>query len=90
MQSGNAIISPTSRPLIKIYFTNVSDFYPGVQNWFSKQEIDLSICETKKLNRFNKCLHILSFVLLESKIIPIIHNLIFETLFYVCLFLGNV
>ena len=42
-QTGNVIISPTSRPLIKEQLLkNVSHLVQGFQNQVSKQEIDLS------------------------------------------------
>ena len=43
IQTGNGIISPTSRPLIKkLLLQNVSHLFQGFQNWFSKQEMELS------------------------------------------------
>ena len=43
IQTGNGIISPTSRPLIKkLRLQNVSHLIQGVQNKFSKQEMELS------------------------------------------------
>ena len=42
MQTGNGIISPTSRLLIKkLLLQNVSHLIQGVQNQFSKQEMKL-------------------------------------------------
>ena len=42
-KTGNGIISPTSRPLIKkLLLQNVSHLFQVVQNWFSKQEMELS------------------------------------------------
>ena len=38
IQTGNGIISPTSRPLI----TKLLHINQGVKNWFSKQEMELS------------------------------------------------
>ena len=41
--TGNRIISPTFRPLIKkLLLHNVSHLVQGLQNWFSKQEMELS------------------------------------------------
>ena len=43
IQTGNWIISPTSRPLIKkLLLQNVSHLFQGFQNWFPKQEMELS------------------------------------------------
>ena len=43
IQTGNGIISPTSRPPIKkLLLQNVFHILQGVQNWFSKQEMELS------------------------------------------------
>ena len=41
-KTGNGIIPPTSRPLIKkLILQNVSHFYRGLQNWFLNQELEL-------------------------------------------------
>ena len=43
IQTRNGIITPTSRPLIKkLLLQNVSHLIKGVQNQFSKQEMELS------------------------------------------------
>ena len=43
IQTGNGIISPTSRPLIKkLLLQHLLHINQGVQNWFSKQEMELS------------------------------------------------
>ena len=43
MQTGDGIISPTSRLLIEqLLFKNVLHFHKAVQNWFSKQAMELS------------------------------------------------
>ena len=43
IQSGNGIISPTSRPLIKkLLLQKASHFHKGIQNRFKRQEIELS------------------------------------------------
>ena len=48
IQTGNGIISPISRPLIKkLILQNVSHFHQGVHNWFSKQGMELSKQETE-------------------------------------------
>ena len=50
MQTGNGIISPTYRPMIKkLIWQNVSYLFQGVQNQFSKQEMVLSKQEMKLL-----------------------------------------
>ena len=42
-KTGNGIISPTFRPMIKkLLLQEFSHFHQGVQNWFSKQETELS------------------------------------------------
>ena len=42
-KTGNGIIFSTSRPLInRLILQKISDFCEGVQNSFSKQEMDLS------------------------------------------------
>ena len=46
IQTGNGINSPTSRPLIqKLFLHNVSHLIQGVQNLFSKQEMELLPCD---------------------------------------------
>ena len=41
-QTWNRIISPTSRPLIKkLLLQDVSHFFKGVWDWYSKQEMEL-------------------------------------------------
>ena len=43
IQTGNGIISPTSRPLIKkLLLQHLLHINQGFQNWFSKQEMELS------------------------------------------------
>ena len=43
IQTGNGIISPTSRPLIrKLLLQHFLYIYQGIQNWFSIQEMELS------------------------------------------------
>ena len=43
IKTGNGIISPTSWPQIKkLLLQKVSNFEKGIQNWFSKQEIEWS------------------------------------------------
>ena len=43
MQTGNEIVSPTSGPLIKkIPFQSVFYMFQRIQNWFLKQEMELS------------------------------------------------
>ena len=42
IQAGNGIISPTSRPLIqKLLLQHLFHINQGVQNWLSKQEMEL-------------------------------------------------
>ena len=42
IQTGNGIIYPIFRPLIKkLLLQSVSHFYRGLQNWFLKQEMEL-------------------------------------------------
>ena len=42
IQTGNGIISPTSRPLIKkLLLQHLLHINQGVKNWFSKQEMEL-------------------------------------------------
>ena len=43
IQTGNGLISPTSRPLIKkLLLQKNSHLFEGVQNKFSKREMELS------------------------------------------------
>ena len=43
IQTGNGIISPTARPLIKkLLLQNVYHLFKGFQNWFSKQDMEIS------------------------------------------------
>ena len=58
IKTGNGIISPTSRPLIKkLILPNVSYFLQGVHNWFSKQEMELSLKEKELFKQEMKLFH---------------------------------
>ena len=77
-KTGNAIISPTSRSLIKTSFTTVSPYLPRNKEIFSKQETESSKEEMEFFSRFQISDQKISFITF-SPYLPRNSKMIFKT-----------